>query len=115
MSVTAVEQLGLAMMPWWVRSASGLISGMTSGTFGSIRSAELLSITRQPALTASGAKARVTGPPAAKNATSMSPNTPGRASSIVIFLPPNSTTLPADRAEAKSRSVVTGKFLCARS
>jgi hypothetical protein len=83
---------------------------MTSGTFGSMRRAELLSMTRQPALTASGARALVTEPPAAKNATSTPANTPGLASSTVNFLPAFSTTLPADRAEAKSRSEVMGKF-----
>ena len=42
-----------------------------------MRYAELLSMTRQPAFTASGASAFVIAPPVAKNARSTSPNTPG--------------------------------------
>src|SRR5438270_6053159 len=50
------QQLGLAMIPRWPRRVSGLISGTTSGTCGSRRKAEELSMTVAPARTASGAK-----------------------------------------------------------
>jgi hypothetical protein len=93
-----------------LRSFSGLISGMTSGMFGSMRRAELLSITTQPDFTASPASARVTEPPAAKNARSTPAKAPSLASSIVNFLPKRSTTFPAERAEAKSRSEPMGKL-----
>jgi hypothetical protein len=69
-----------------------------------------LSITRQPALTASGARARVTFPPAAKKATSRFAKTPGLASSIERLWPLNTTVFPADRAEAKSLSAEIGKL-----
>src|SRR6185437_5348061 len=43
-----VEQLGLAMIPLCCLTASGLISGTTSGTPASIRNAEELSTTTAP-------------------------------------------------------------------
>src|SRR3954453_3264478 len=43
-----VEQFGLAMMPLWASSASGLTSETTSGTPGSRRKAEGLSTTTHP-------------------------------------------------------------------
>jgi len=55
MSVIAVVQLGLAMMPECDAAAAALISGMTSGTLGSILKAEELSTTTAPAFTAWGA------------------------------------------------------------
>ena len=57
----------------------------------------------------------MTEPPAAKNATSTPANAPGFASSTVYFLPAYSTTLPADRAEAKSRSEAMGNFRSCKS
>ncbi len=65
-----VEQLGLAMMPRCARTASGLISGTTSGTAGSMRNAEELSTTTAPCCTASGAKRLEVLPPAEKSAMS---------------------------------------------
>ena len=46
------------MMPLWSRMRRPLISGITSGTFGSMRKAEELSITTAPAFTAIGADLR---------------------------------------------------------
>ena len=109
MSATAVEQLGLAMMPWCERSASALISGTTSGTLASMRKAELLSITRQPRLTASGARAFDTDPPAAKNARLSPTKASGVASCTVSFFPPKSMLRPAERAEARGLSSASGK------
>ena len=54
-SAVMAAQFGLAMMPLWSRMRFALISGITSGTFGSIRKAEELSTTTAPALTAIGA------------------------------------------------------------
>ncbi len=48
-------QFGLAMMPRCLSAAAALISGITSGTPGSMRNAEELSITSVPWRTASGA------------------------------------------------------------
>ena len=54
-----VVQLGLAMMPLGVcRAASGLTSETTSGTSGSIRQADELSMTTAPAAAALGAGGR---------------------------------------------------------
>ena len=55
-SVMMVEQFGLAMMPLWSFASSGLISGTTSGTSGSMRKAEELSTNTAPAFTIAGAK-----------------------------------------------------------
>ena len=54
-SAVIAAQFGLAMMPLWSRMRLALISGITSGTFGSMRKAEELSTTTAPALTAIGA------------------------------------------------------------
>ena len=51
--------------------ASGLISGITSGTVGSMRNAEELSTTTAPAWAAMGANFFEIDPPALKNAMSM--------------------------------------------
>ena len=70
-TIWMVEQLGLAMMPWWRRMSSGLTSGTTSGTWGSIRKAEVLSITTAPAWAATGEKRLLTLPPGDERTTSM--------------------------------------------
>ncbi len=51
----AATQLGTATMPRWPSSACSLTSGTTSGTAGSMRKADELSITTAPASTAAGA------------------------------------------------------------
>ena len=53
-SAVIAEQFGTAIMPLCSRMRLALISGITSGTFGSIRNAEELSMTTAPALTAIG-------------------------------------------------------------
>ena len=62
-----VVQLGLAMMPLG-RSASawGFTSATTSGTCGSLRKADELSMTTAPAAATLGARAREVSPPAEK-------------------------------------------------
>ncbi len=58
------------MIPWWVVTASGLISGMTSGTAGSIRKALELSIITAPDWTIVVAHAFDVEPPAEAKTTS---------------------------------------------
>src|SRR5476649_288483 len=55
-TIWMVEQLGLAMMPrrLYCAIAARFTSGTTSGTSGSMRQYEVLSITTAPALTARG-------------------------------------------------------------
>ena len=62
-----VVQLGLAMIPLgrWAR-AWGFTSATTSGTSGSLRQAEELSITTAPAAATLGARALDVSPPAEK-------------------------------------------------
>ncbi len=62
-----VVQFGLAMMPLGRSAmASGLTSETTSGTSGSPRQAEELSITTAPAAATLGASSREVAPPAEK-------------------------------------------------
>ena len=62
------------MMPLCSRMRRALISGITSGTFGSMRKAEELSITTAPALTAAGENFREMPPPAENSAMSTPSN-----------------------------------------
>ena len=59
-----VEQLGLATMPRWPSSASGLTSATTSGTSSCMRKWLVLSTTTAPASTNRGAHSALTEPPA---------------------------------------------------
>jgi hypothetical protein len=101
-----VVQLGLAMMPLprcdhaWAM-ASGLTSLTTSGTSGSRRQAEELSITVTPAAANRGACSRDVVAPAEKIAMSSPAGSAVEASSTVIGRPLQSSVLPAERAEAK--------------
>src|SRR6185503_826069 len=97
-SAVIAEQFGLAM-----------ISGITSGTFGSIRNAEELSTTTAPAFTAAGANFREMPPPAENSAISAPSKDCSVSSSIVIFSPRKSMVLPAERALASALSLPTGK------
>ena len=67
-----VEQFGFAIMPVWPVRASGLTSGTTRGTDGSIRKADELSTTTAPAAMAAAAYCLEREPPALKKAISMS-------------------------------------------
>ena len=105
-----VEQFGFAMMPLCFAISSGLISGMTSGTSGSMRKVEELSMTTAPRLAASGASVLLMLPPA-KRATSMFSKDSGLASSTVYSLPQTMSFLPALRLEARSFREANWKFL----
>ena len=87
MSATAVEQFGLDIMPRCDSSSSPLISGMTRGTFSSIRNAELLSMTTQLFLLAESANISVFWEPALKMAISNPLNESGVVSETTSRLP----------------------------
>src|SRR5471032_1639265 len=111
----AAVQFGLAMTPlWWARSP-GFTSGTTSGTLGSMRKAEELSITIAPAALACGMNSQLRVAPALKKAMSMPLNEVGFTSSTVCGLPLNESVLPAERAEASSFREATGKFRRSRT
>ncbi len=97
-----VVQLGLAMMPLlasWI--ASGLTSDTMSGTSGSMRNAEELSMTVAPAAANRGASSRDPVAPAENRATSRPDGSAIAASSTVISASPQGSGVPADRDEAK--------------
>src|SRR3712207_1308896 len=104
-----VVQFGLAMIPFGTdASASGLTSATTSGTSGSRRQAELLSMTVTPASANRGACTREVDAPAEKIAMSSPVGSAVAASSTVISPSPHGRALPAERAEAKKRSSLIG-------
>src|SRR5207247_2656422 len=103
-----VEQFGLATMPGWPSMSSGLTWLTTSGTVGSIRQAELLSMTVAPRATAGGASSREASPPAEKRAMSTPSKASPVASSTSRVAPSIETVLPADRSEASRRRSPTG-------
>ena len=108
-SAVIAAQFGLAMMPLCSLMRRALISGITSGTFGSIRKAEELSTTTAPALTATGANFREMPPPAENSAMSTPSKEFSVSSSITICWPRKSIVLPAERALASAFSLPTGK------
>ena len=69
-TICMVEQLGLAMIPRWASSASGLTSLTTSGTSSCMRQREELSITVAPACANLGAHSPEVEPPAENSARS---------------------------------------------
>ena len=111
-----VVQFGFAIMPFGRTSiVCGLTSLTTSGTSGSIRQAEELSITTAPAAANLGASSREVAAPA-KNRTISSPaGSAAAASSTAISRPPQYSRLPADRDEANKRTVSVEKRRSART
>jgi hypothetical protein len=104
-----VVQFGLAMMPLRASAiASGLTSATTSGTSGSMRNAEELSITVTPAAVNLGASSREDVAPAEKRAMSSPATSAVAASSTVISPSPQGSVVPAERADAKKRSSSIG-------
>ncbi len=92
--------------------ASGFTSETTSGTSGSSRQAEELSMTTAPASANLGACSREVLPPAEKIATSTSASASvgvAATSSTTTSTSPNGRVDPAERADAKKRSSRTGK------
>jgi hypothetical protein len=110
-----VVQFGFATMPFGIdRSASGLTSETTSGTSGSLRHADELSITIAPAAAATGASAREVDPPAEKNTMSSPEKSAVAASSTMTSTPCQGSLRPAQRADANSRSDSTGSARSSR-
>ena len=109
-----VVQLGLAMIPLGrLATSSGLTSLTTSGTSGSRRQAEELSITTAPAAATRGANSREVPPPAEKIAISSPAKSAVAVSSTTTSLSPeplfHDNFWPAERAEAKNRTSSAGK------
>ena len=107
---TAVEQFGLAMIPLWRLSASGLISGMTSGTVGI--DPEGGALVDDQAARLDGVRGKRAGdraPRREKGDVQVGEDPgPGLLDRRTCG-PQISRSLPADRAEAKSRSAEIGK------
>ena len=113
-TIWMVEQLGVAMMPVLVASASAFTSGTTSGTVGSMRKTLDLSMTVAPAATACGTNSVLTEPPAAKNTRSTPSKEPGPSSRTCTSAPLYGSVRPAERALASRRSSATGKSRSSR-
>ncbi len=116
-SICMVEQLGLAMMPRFLYCAiaSGLTSLTTSGTSGSMRNCEVLSITTAPALAARGACTAETLAPGENSAISTPLKSKrSRSSTFSTFFSPKETSPPAERSEAIAWISETGKSRSAR-
>src|SRR4029434_7961421 len=96
-------QLGLAMSRSSFPMACGLISGMTSGTRGSIRNADELSTTVAPRSTAIGAKRFDAELPAEKRARSTPRKLLSVSSRTLRVAPRKVVDLSAERADAKRR------------
>src|SRR6478752_4364500 len=106
-----VVQLGLAMMRRPDRASSiapGLTSLTTSGTSSSIRKADELSTTTTPASANRGAWAREVVAPAENSAMSSPLGSAVEASSTVISVVAEGSTVPAERAEAKYGTLSAG-------
>src|SRR6185503_9594102 len=108
------EQFGFAMIPLWVAIFSGLISGTTSGTVGSIRYADELSTMIVPASRAAFANFFVVALPAEKSPICTPAKLLSVSSSTCSGLPRKSSDLPAERADANSRSCESGNLRCLR-
>ena len=110
-----VVQFGLAMMPFGGASASsGLTSETTSGTSGSIRQADELSITTAPAAATFGANCLEAYLPLENSAMSRPERSAVSESSTVISVSFHGNFRPADRAEAKKRISDTSKLRSTR-
>ncbi|CAB4690967.1 unannotated protein [freshwater metagenome] len=110
-----VVQLGLAMMRLWAFAISlGLTSLTMSGTSGSMRHADELSMTITPAAEKRGASTRDDEAPLENRAMSRPEGSAVSASSTVIWRSPHGNVVPAERDDAKKRMSLTGKFRSAR-
>ena len=113
-SDTMVVQLGFAMMPLCFLASAGLISGITSGTSGSMRKALELSTNTAPAFTMAGAKRLAMSFSAAPSTMSMPRNASSQAGFTVRSCPCHWIFCPAERWDASRCSSSTGKFRSAR-
>src|SRR3954468_23881744 len=98
-----VEQFGLAMIPLGMRSSAlKFTSGTTSGTSGSMRQAEELSITMAPAFAAIGLNSRLIDAGVLERTKSTPAKASGLSGSTGYVRPRNEIDLPALRAEARN-------------
>src|SRR5207237_1338647 len=95
-TICMVEQFGFAIILSSFVNASALISGTTSFLVGSMRHAEELSMTIQPASANFGASSMDVLPPAENNATSGLSFIASNALTTLYFLPLYSTSFPTD-------------------
>ena len=107
-SAVIAEQFGTAMMPLCSAMRPALISGITRGTFGSIRKADELSMTTAPAFAAIGENRLEMLLPAENSAMLTPSNERSLSSSTTIRCPRKSSVLPAERALASAFRVRTG-------
>ena len=97
-----VVQFGFAMIPLRASTTtSGFTSDTTSGTSGSSRHADELSMTTAPAAAKRGACSLDVPPPAEKIAMSIPERSALATSSTTTSCPFQGSTLPAERADAK--------------
>ncbi len=113
-TIWMVEQFGLAMMPRCRARSRGFTSGTTSGQAGSIRHAELLSMTTAPWRTAMGASFRLTSSLVANRAMSIPLKASSVASWVYRALPLKFTGMPAMAPCSSRRSSPTGKLYSSR-
>jgi len=111
-----VVQLGFATMPRFLYCAiaSGLISGTTSGTSGSIRNADELSTTTAPDSHAAPANSLLREAPAENRAMSIPLNASFDSNSTGNSSPANFRRLPTERSDARRRMFFTGNFRSSR-
>ena len=101
--IDSVVQFAFAMIPFGrLASCSGLISGTTSGTSGSIRNAPELSTATAPWPAAIGAHAAETSSGTSNMATSMPSNASWPSATTSVSRPLTISRRPADRGEATS-------------
>src|SRR6185312_8437559 len=107
----AVEQFGLAMMFFRVNPEmeSGFTSGTISGTSGSVRKADELSMTTQPCLAIFGDHSLETLPPADIRQMSVSEKSYWSSTLVFSVLSPKATSEPSERREASGTISLTGK------
>ena len=112
---TMVVQFGFPTIPFGIEaSAEAFASGTTKGTSGSIRHAEELSMTIAPAAATFGASSREAAAPQENKARSKPPKSASATSSTVISPSFHGSIRPADRTDAKKRTLSHGKPLSTR-
>src|SRR5438270_13606396 len=103
-------QFGLAMIPFLMFfNSDAFTSGTTSGTSGSIRQADELSITVAPALAAIGLNSRLTDAGVLDRTRSTPANASARSGATGYSRPRNVTDRPALRGEARNLIDAAGK------
>ncbi len=113
---TMAVQLGLATMPFGIEArAPGLTSLTTRGTSGSMRQADVLSMTIAPAATSLGAICREAVAPVEHSAMSRPEKSALAASSTATWPSPQGRRRPAERADAKYLMSSSGKDRSART